>query len=210
VRGSAGRAAGAALLALLGLVDVPSVLAGELEIVPPASRDVTPPGFTPGPGGSGPLVREPVPPPPPDAPRWHRFVLPMTTDAATFLAEDREVTVAGVVAPPRTETCPMADGEAWPCGKIALSSLRRFLLGRPVECWFGPSDTGRKLSVACRVGKTDIGLWLLAQGWAKPATDASDAYRQAADAARCAQRGLWRNGERDRRSQCPVTQPQAN
>ncbi len=55
------------------------------EEVPPPSRDVTPPGFTPAPITSGPLIREPLPPPPPEKPRWHRYFLPVTTDAATFV-----------------------------------------------------------------------------------------------------------------------------
>ena len=48
---------------------------------------MTPPGVTPGPAGDGPLIREPVPPPPPEPPRWRRFFLPVTTDAATFAVE---------------------------------------------------------------------------------------------------------------------------
>ncbi len=36
------------------------------ELVEPAVRNVTPPGMTPGPEVDGPLIREPVPPPPPD------------------------------------------------------------------------------------------------------------------------------------------------
>jgi endonuclease YncB( thermonuclease family) len=196
----AGCAAGAAMLALCFLLPAP-VFAEEPEIVPPASRDVTPPGMTPGPAGAGPLVREAVPPPAPDPPRWHRFFLPVTTDAATFVSGGLTIKVAGVVPPSRSETCPEKDGATWPCGEVALGSLRRFLLGRAVECWFGPADTGPQITVACRVGKADIGLWLVSQGWAKPAADASGAYRQAADAARCGQRGLWRDGGRDR---CPA------
>ena len=55
------------------------------EIVPPPSRDVTPRGVTPAPYVSGPLIREEVPPPPADPRRWHRFELPVTSDAATFV-----------------------------------------------------------------------------------------------------------------------------
>lgn len=185
------RAALGALAAVLVVIASLSLRAEEPEIVPPPSRDVTPPGMTPGPGGTGPLVREAVPPPPPDPPRWHRFFLPVTTDAATFVAGNRTIKVAGLVPPPRSKTCTEADGTIWPCGEVALASLRRFLYGRAIECWFGAADTD-PLTVACRVGKTDIGLWLASQGWAASADSAPDAYRKAAENARCARLGLWR------------------
>jgi hypothetical protein len=175
------------------------------DIVPPPIRNVTPPGFTPGPDGSGPLIREPVPEPPPIAERWHKFLLPATTDAATFVVANRQIEVAGVVADARRATCAAGDGAAWPCGEVALAAFRRFLLGRPVECWFRTDDPAQPLTVPCRVGKTDIGLWLLSAGWARPAEGASEEYRKAAEAARCARIGLWR-GETPS-ANCPLKPP---
>ena len=54
------------------------------------------------------------------------------------------------------------------------------------------SDKSDPLVAPCRIGKLDIGLWLLAQGWVKPEPSASDDYRKAAEAAHCAGLGLWR------------------
>jgi endonuclease YncB( thermonuclease family) len=174
------------------MIVLPTFAASANDTAPAAVRNVTPPNFTPGPTVSGPLEREPVPPPPPDPPRWHRFNLPMTSDSATFMAGDRVISVAGVTPPARTDTCPTAEGGRWPCGTMALWALRHFLLGRPVECFFGPADDAPQITAACRVGKTDVALWLLTNGWAKPADSASDAYHQAALSAECARRGLWR------------------
>jgi len=165
------------------------------EIVAPAARDVTPPGVTPGPSSEGPLMREPMPPRPPDPPRWRRFFLPETTNAATFVAGDRTIRIVGVSAPARDATCRQASGAAWPCGRTALHALRMFLRGRAIECFFPHADTAVEITAPCRVGKTDLGLWLLSQGWAKPGQYATDEYRKAADGARCARRGLWRGGE---------------
>lgn len=167
------------------------------EIVAPAARDVTPPGVTPGPPSDGPLMREPMPAPPPDPPRWRRFFLPETTDAATFVVGERTVRIAGVAAPARDATCRRAGSAAWPCGRSALHAIRMFLRGRAVECFFPHADTAVEITSPCRVGKTDLGLWLLAQGWGKPDQYATDAYRKAADDARCARRGLWRADESD-------------
>jgi len=201
----------------------------EGEIVPPPSRDVTPPGVTPAPAGPGPLVREYVPPPqvsrplsdPPDrepvaAPpareplsdplRWHRFILPETTDAATFVVDGRSIRIAGVLALARSATCRNAADEDWPCGDVALDALRHFLLGRPVECSFLGADTSDPLIAPCRVGRTDLGSWLLRQGWAKAAGQASPLYRHAAADARCAGRGLWHGV--DERADCMAIKEQ--
>jgi endonuclease YncB( thermonuclease family) len=192
---------------LLALAPLPSH-AEEDEIVPPPSRDVTPPGVTPAPVGPGPLVREPVAipiapdprplpavltpvrPPRPVGPGWHRFVLPETTDAATFVVQDLTIRIAGVSPLPREASCHNAEDENWPCGDVALDAFRHFLLGRPVYCFLG-ADKSNSLVAPCRVGRTDLGTWLLAQGWARAATGASRKYRHAADDARCAGRGLW-------------------
>jgi endonuclease YncB( thermonuclease family) len=191
-------AAGAkALLLIAGLLIHASVAAAEdNDIVKPPSRDVTPPGATHGPPADGPLVREKVPPPPPDPPRWRRFFLPATTDAATFKTDKLTIRVSGVTPPAADETCRKEDGSDWPCGRTALFSLRLFLRGRAIECFFPRPEGVEEVVAPCRVGKTDLGGWLLTQGWAKPDENATDEYRAMADTARCAGKGLWRGAAR--------------
>jgi endonuclease YncB( thermonuclease family) len=167
---------------------------GKVEFVRPADRDVTPPGITPGPAVDGPLVRIPTPPRPPEPPRWWRFTLPTTTDSATFEKDGKTIRVSGVAPPSVDEICPDGNGGDWPCGRTALTNLRKFLHGRAVECYFPFVDGAADITAPCRVGETDIGDWLLAQGWAMPDDLATDAYRSAALAARCAGRGIWRGG----------------
>jgi endonuclease YncB( thermonuclease family) len=191
-----------AVAAILTCLAVASAWAAGPQIVPPPSRDVTPPGMTPGPTFEGPLIREAVPPPPPDPPRWHRYFLPETTDAATFAVDRRTIKLAGVKPPPVDQTCRFASGEDWPCGRTALFSLRMFLRGRAIDCFFVTGDPADPLIAPCRVGKTDLGLWLLEQGWAKPTTDASDEYAQTAKQARCGGKGMWRETEAP--SDCPT------
>jgi len=176
------------------------------EFVAPAARNVTPPGITPGPPSEGPLVREPVPPPPPEPPRWRRFFLPETTDAATFEVKSRTIQITGVSAPSPDEKCPSANGGDWPCGQTALYSLRMFLRGRAVECFFPPVDATTKVIAPCRVGQTDLGLWLLSQGWVRIGEYATDEYRATAHAARCAGLGLWR-GDNSASEGCQTSAP---
>ena len=193
----------ARLVAAALVVLATSLPAAAQDSGPPPVRNVTPPGMTPGPVVDGPLVREETPPPPPEAARWRRFLLPRTTDSATFVTEGLAIRVSGVTPPPADRVCEASDGgEAWPCGRVALFSLRMFLRGRPVECYFPPLGDVRQVIAPCRVGATDLGLWLLAQGWAEPDGNATDEYRKAAVKARCARRGLYRDTPSD--GTCPA------
>lgn len=187
------------LVVLFAMAVVPVAGAQEPlpEIVAPATRDVTPPGITPGPSGSSPLIREPAPPAPPKPPRWRRFHLPKTTDAATFRVDNRTIRIAGVAAPNPDASCRQTSGGEWPCGRTALYSFRMFLRGRAVECFFPSADTAVEITAPCRVGSTDLGLWLLSQGWVTPDELATEEYKRTSNAARCARRGLWRGSDRD-------------
>ena len=191
----------AALAAACALALFPSfVLAA--EAVAPATRDVSPPGITPPAITGGPLVRVPVPPLPPDPPRWRRFFLPATADAATFTVGVLAVHIAGVASLAPDASCPDADGASWPCGETALFSFRRFLHGRAVECYLAPPAADAKdVTAACRIGAIDLGGWLLTAGWAKPGEGATDAYRSDAAAAECAGIGIWRGAAKP--ASCP-------
>jgi endonuclease YncB( thermonuclease family) len=163
------------------------------EVVAPASRNVTPSGVTPGPTVDGPLVREPTPPPPPEPPRWRKFFLPKTSNASTLhVDQERTIRISGVTAPAAEAMCQRIDGSEWPCGRAALYAFRMFIGGRAVECYFPPVEGAVEIVAPCRIGRTDLGMWLSEQGWVTPNDLATDAYRKAAEEARCAHRGLWR------------------
>jgi endonuclease YncB( thermonuclease family) len=185
---------------VVALVLAPSVVAA--EGVAPATRDVSPPGITPPAITDGPLVRVPVPPPPPDPPRWRRFFLPATADAATFTVGALSIHIAGVSPVAPGAICQDTDGTSWPCGQTALFSFRRFLHGRPVECYMAPPADAKDIAAACRIGTVDLGAWLLTAGWAKAGAGATDAYRSDASAAACAGVGIWRGAARP--AGCPA------
>jgi endonuclease YncB( thermonuclease family) len=197
----------AALIAplLVAAAGVPAMAQEEptLEVVPRASRNVTPPGVTPGPEVDGPLVREALPPPPPEPAKWRRFPLPETTDAATFRANRVTIRVSGVDPVPVDQVCRRAGGEEWPCGRTALHSLRMFLRGRAIECYLPPLGQAVEAIAPCRVGQTDLGAWLLRQGWATPNDYATDEYRAAALDGRCHRLGMWQGTTAD--GTCPAT-----
>ena len=178
------------VLAVAGLL-ISVLSAAAAQDLPPVVRDVTPPGITPGPPSDGPLVREPAPPPPAQPPRWRRFFLPVTTDAATFVVGSLTIHIAGVSPLTVAATCRLTDGSDWPCGQTALIRFRMFLHGRAVECYFA-EPRGDEIVAPCRVGKTDLGTWLLSAGWAGAGESPSAAEVAAATAARCAGVGMWK------------------
>lgn len=161
--------------------------------VTPAARDVTPPGFVPGPAVEGPLTRLAVPAPPPPPPRWHRFFRPLIVEAGLFEVKGRPIRLDGLAALPADAQCVDDRGSKWPCGHAALMELRRLVRGRAIECNFSMGATNRPLMVPCRVATTDIALWLAEQGWARPSAGASAEIRAATRSAQCAGRGIWRN-----------------
>jgi endonuclease YncB( thermonuclease family) len=167
------------------------------EIVPPTVRNVTPPGVTPGPAGEGPLIREAPPPKPPEPPKWRRFFLPETADAATFVIDGKlTIQVSGVTPPAVDDVCAFPDGSPWPCGRTALHALRMFLRGRAVECYFPPLGEAVEVVAPCRVGETDLGHWLLESGWARANDLSTDEYLSASATARCANLGIWQGAGR--------------
>ncbi|MEJ0096891.1 MAG: hypothetical protein WDM84_01545 [Bauldia sp.] len=147
--------------------------------------------MAPLPAGNGPLIREPVPPKPPEPARWHRYFLPATTDAATFSIKDLTIRIAGVTRPQRAIPAQRWEAGIGRAGRTALFALRRFLHGRAVECFFPYAEGVTSVIAPCRVGETDLGLWLLTAGWARPGKLATDAYMAAANAAECDRLGLW-------------------
>jgi endonuclease YncB( thermonuclease family) len=172
------------------------------EIVPFATRDVTPPGITPGPPVTGPLVRVPSPiprkPRRKPAPRTQRLLNPEIPSAGTLLTSSELVQIAGIEAPQLEATCGTGD-QAWPCGVVAREQLRRFIRGRAIGCEIPPGADELPEITRCRVSGRDIGEWLVLQGWAKPS---GPVYTQAGAEAARARRGIWGRGSRPANSVC--------
>jgi endonuclease YncB( thermonuclease family) len=163
------------------------------QVVPAPSRNVTPPGVTPAPVEAGPLIREPPPASAPEKARWQRFFLVIAPAAGKLAIGKREISIPGVVAPAPGDTCHAGSAASWQCGVAALAAFRMYLRSRAVDCFLSKTDPGDKVTVPCRIGADDVGLWLLAQGWGMASDKAPDSYKKAADAARCAHLGIWRD-----------------
>lgn len=166
------------------------------EVVAPAVRNVTAPGMTPAPVVSGPLEREALPKKPPTPPRWKAYSPVVVREAGLLDIGPRNVRLAGIVAPTGDQLChPGATGDAdvdIACSRLAMVALRSRIRAFGVECRISENDTADPVVAPCRIGPTDLALWLVEQGWAEAARSAPKAYAAAEKEARCARRGLWK------------------
>ncbi len=179
-----------------------------------AVRNVTPEGMF-----SGPISHYRPPPPAtePQAeadaeqtpaakkePKTQRYFRVMVEDASTLKAQGHTIRLAGIEAPADDATCTDESGARWPCGRAARGALALYLRGRAVDCATvsrSGEKTGDKtddaITATCSLGGDDIGQWMVAQGWAKPA--GGDRYREAAKAAQDGRLGLyqpeWHGGD---------------
>jgi endonuclease YncB( thermonuclease family) len=166
------------------------------------SRAIDPEFVAPPSTGAAPLERaEPRPPlsnlslamPPkpkmPDEWKGKSLFQPLATAAGVFQAMGYTVAISGVDAVMPDESCTDAAGKEWNCGMRARSAFRAFLRGRAPICTVPPEGGRDTISAACRIGKQDIGAWLVANGWAKAAKGGP--YAEAEEVARKEHMGIF-------------------
>jgi hypothetical protein len=136
-----------------GLIAPPPVDASEIERV-----EARPPL-----GELGLAVR-PRTPMPQD---WRETLLyhPIATSSATFESMGRKVVISGALDIDETQTCSFRD-QAWPCGLRARAAFNAWLRGRALTCVLPPETERFAIAAPCRLGKQDVGAWLVANGWA--------------------------------------------
>lgn len=91
-----------------------------------------------------------------------------------------------IVEPDRV--CRDADGRIWACGMVARTAFRNWLRGRAVECTVAEPPSRETVTSACRLGKKDVGEWLVENGYAE--ASAGGPYGEAEDTARAERRGI--------------------
>ncbi|WP_375162677.1 thermonuclease family protein [Mesorhizobium sp. Mes31] len=131
-----------------------------------------------------------VPPKPKMPDDWNgtKLFQPVASAAGLIEAKGYSVAVSGIDVVRQDETC-SDDGKSWPCGVRARTAFRAFLRGRAVACTV-PPEGGRDLIAAeCRIGKQDVGQWLVENGWARAARGGP--YVEAGEKARTEKKGIF-------------------
>lgn len=114
---------------------------------------------------------------------------PVATGSATFEAMGYRLAIAGTDSVDPGAIC-NHDGASWPCGIHARTAVRLWLRGRALACDMPPeASDDQLLVVGCRIGKQDVGAWLVANGWAHAAKGGP--YAEAEAAARAAGLGIF-------------------
>lgn len=80
---------------------------------------------------------------------------------------------------------------AYRCGQKATFALADLIGSRPVTCDGRYTDRYHRLVAVCTVGGTDLGQWMVAQGWALAYRRFSEDYVDDEDMARRVKAGLW-------------------
>ncbi|WP_027056258.1 thermonuclease family protein [Mesorhizobium erdmanii] len=98
--------------------------------------------------------------------RETRLYSPIATSSATFVSMGWKVAISGAQDIDVDQTCSFRD-EAWPCGQRARAAFNAWLRGRALNCFLPPETERFAIAAPCRLGKQDVGAWLVANGWAK-------------------------------------------
>jgi len=116
-----------------------------------------------------------------------RIAYPVIRAAGALEWRGQPFGLAGVAVTAPDATCG-TEADAWPCGRVALTAIRRFVRTRTIECAAVDAAEPADHRARCTVGGRDIGEWLVTHGWAKAQ---GPAYGEAEQAAREAKAGLW-------------------
>jgi endonuclease YncB( thermonuclease family) len=129
-------------------------------------------------------------PPPKPAGEWEGTILyrPVAPAAGLVEAMGHTVAIADIDAVGLDETC-LFEGKEWACGVRARAMFRAFLRGRAVTCAVPPEPSRQIVTAPCRLGKQDLGRWLVLYGWARAAADGP--YGDAAEKAKRAKKGIF-------------------
>lgn len=112
-------------------------------------------------------------------------------DADSVYVAGQKIRLEGVDAPETDQKCLNAAGADENCGLTAKRRLEEFANGREWQCQAHGHDVyGRNLGT-CMVGGTDIGRWLVRNGWALAFVRYSKAYVAEEIQAREQKLGLW-------------------
>jgi endonuclease YncB( thermonuclease family) len=113
---------------------------------------------------------------------------PVANAAGVFESTGYTVTVAGTDIIDPKETC-VFQGKSWPCGVLARTAFRSFLRGRAVTCALPLEGDQKSIAADCRVGKENVGEWLVSNGWARAAKNGP--YGDAGKKAQSAGKGIF-------------------
>ncbi|TSE13974.1 thermonuclease family protein [Mesorhizobium intechi] len=121
---------------------------------------------------------------------WRETLLyrPIATSSAIFESMGWKVVISGTQDIGVDQACSFRD-EVWPCGQRARAAFNAWLRGRALTCFLPPETERFAIAAPCRLGKQDVGAWLVSNGWAMALSGGM--YGKAETIARNAQMGIF-------------------
>lgn len=111
----------------------------------------------------------------------------------TVSVDGRDIALFGVQLPGPRDQCGLGPGDNRSCAEVARDALAQRLQRYPsVACHVPPGQRGRAAAVCSDASGTDLGGFLVAEGYALADTHQSYDYFGAEGVARSFRRGLWR------------------
>lgn len=123
--------------------------------------------------------------------RTEPFRRAVAVTTGTLKAGEKTVILADIEGIAVDHTCALENGKTWPCGRSGRSALRRLVRGRTINCDVLEDIDENTVRARCRIGKTELGKWVVRHGWALPGEAANTELKMALETARTEERGQW-------------------
>ena len=116
---------------------------------------------------------------------------PRIVDGDTLVIDGTRIRLHGIDTPEAKQTC-QRDGIDWLCGQEASKALRDYVGGAELRCERIDTDRyGRMVAKCFMPDGTDIGEWMISNGWALAYRRYSKDYVDEETVAKAGRRGLW-------------------
>lgn len=113
-------------------------------------------------------------------------------DGDSLRLKGRDIRLYGIDAPEYGQSCQLANGKSYKCGRDARTFLRKLVAGHSVKCRQIDLDRYDRDIAVCTAGETELNLAMVESGWAVAYLSHSFNYARAEKKARKAGRGIWR------------------
>lgn len=112
-------------------------------------------------------------------------------DGDTLELHGEKIRLHGIDAVESDQICVDDDGQKWPCGRKAAYALQRLIRNKTVLCNLRDRDRYGRWVGICQVQDTDLGAWMVQNGWAMAYVKYSRDYIAQEETARSKARNIW-------------------